>query len=203
MILKPLSNKPLRPWETTVAFPASLSIDAAESIIVEVGPGRGDFLYHLASEHPDSLVVAIEIKGKRIDRLVQRLQKRGIDNVLLIQDDARDAIEHLFLDASIDEINVNFPDPWPKNRHTKNRLMTAEFLQICAHRLKTGGRFNFATDQGWYAEDARAAFAQIDSLSSCYPEVIVTNPPDAFPTLFMEKWRDLGRTLHYQKYIKS
>ncbi len=203
MILKPLSDEPLRPWETTILFPASHRIDEAEAIIVEIGPGRGDFLYHLAAQHPDSLVVAIEIKRKRIDRLAHRLQKRRITNVLLVQSDARKALPELFPPNAIDEIHINFPDPWPKKRHTKNRLMSEAFLEQCALRLKPGGTLHFATDQGWYAEETRERFRAVEKLSSCYPEGIALNPPHAFPTLFMEKWRNLGRQLHYQKYEKT
>ena len=200
MILQPFADKPLRPWEMPVLFPASPAIDDAPSIIVEVGPGRGDFLYHLAEAHPTSLVVAIEIKCKRIDRLIHRLQKRGITNVKLVQDDARAALPRFFGAGTIDEIHINFPDPWPKKRHTKNRLMTEEFLHTCTSCLKPDGTLHFATDQEWYAEDAREMFMHIGMLAPCYEGGIIIDPPDAFPTLFMEKWRDLGRTLHYQKY---
>lgn len=202
MILKRLSDEPLRLWETPVLFPATLSIADAQSIVVEVGPGRGDFLYHLAREHPESLVVAIEIKGKRIDRLVHRLQQRGIENVALIQSDARSALPHFFEEETIDEIHINFPDPWPKKRHTKNRLMTEDFLRSCAVRLKPGGRLHFATDQEWYALGVRDLFAGIASYEAQFEGGIAKDPPDTFPTLFMQKWREMGRTLYYQKYKK-
>ena len=202
MILKQHTDKPLRTWETPYRWPASLDPRNFERVIVEVGPGRGDFLYHLAEKHGDALVCAIEIKRKRIDRLVHRLQKRGIENVMLIQNDARAALPQCFEKASIDEIHINFPDPWPKKRHTKNRLMCESFLKECATRLKPGGHFNFATDQDWYAFETHELFARVDALESVYDEGVVINPPDAFPTLFMQKWKDNGRTLHYQRYIK-
>lgn len=183
-------------------WPASLNPADFERVIVEVGPGRGDFLYHLAEKHADGLVCAIEIKRKRIDRLVHRLQKRGVENVMLIQNDARMAVPQCFDEASIDEIHINFPDPWPKKRHTKKRLMCESFLRDCATRLKSGGHLNFATDQDWYAFETHELFAAVDGLKSVYDEGIVTNPPDAFPTLFMQKWRECGRTLHYQRYRK-
>jgi tRNA (guanine-N7-)-methyltransferase len=202
MILKRISDKPLRPWETPVIFPATLSIADAGSIVVEVGPGRGDFLYHLAEKHPESLVVAVEIKGKRVDRLVRRLQMRGIENVMLIQSDARRALPECFEEVSIDEIHINFPDPWPKKRHTKNRLMNEGFLLECAARLKSGGTLHFSTDQEWYALEVRNLFADIASYEAQFEGGIAKDPPDAFPTLFMQKWREMGRSLYYQKYRK-
>jgi len=202
MILKRLSEEPLKPWKTPVLFPATLKPECAKRLIVEVGPGRGDFLYHLAESHPEGLVAAIEIKRKRIDRLFHRLQNRGIENVMLIQSDARWALPRFFKIGSIDQIHINFPDPWPKNRHEKNRLMCEEFLAECASRLKTGGHLFFATDQEWYAQDVREIVQDIDSFSSCFDEGIRINPPGAFPTLFMQKWATAGRTLYYQRYYK-
>lgn len=202
MILKRTLDKPLRTWETPYRWPAALDPRDFEKVVVEVGPGRGDFLYHLAETNPDALVCAIEIKRKRIDRLVHRLQKRGITNVTLIQNDVRKALPECFEEASIDELHINFPDPWPKKRHTKNRMMCESFLKDCATRLKPGGHFNFATDQDWYAFETFELFTEVDSLESVYDEGVVMDPPDAFPTLFMQKWKEMGRTLHYQKYRK-
>jgi len=192
-----------QPWYTPLKFPANLVIDSASSIIVEIGPGRGDFLYHLAESRPNSLIVAIEIKRKRVDRLISRLQKRDIDNVVVINSDARWALPNAFGLESIDEIHINFPDPWPKKRHTKNRMMQKAFLEECARRLKSCGHLYFATDQEWYAEEARLTFAEMNDLTSCFEEVIQRDPEASFPTLFMQKWREAGRTLFYQKYMKS
>jgi tRNA (guanine-N7-)-methyltransferase len=202
MILQRRSKEALKPWEMPVLFPSTLDIEHADSIVLEIGPGRGDFLYHLADVNRDGLVAAIEIKRKRIDRLMQRLQMRGIDNVILIQSDARWALPRFFNDSSVNEIHINFPDPWPKKRHTKNRLMTEEFLRMCLKKLRVGGSLNFATDQGWYAKEVRQIICGIEELKSQFEEGIVKDFEGAFPTLFMQKWKEIGRILHYQRYLK-
>ena len=146
--------------------------------------------------------VVIRFCQRVLDRLVHRLQKRKITNVMLIQNDVRKALPECFEEASIDELHINFPDPWPKKRHSKNRMMCESFLKDCASRLKPGGHFNFATDQDWYAYETHELFSEVDSLESVYDEGVILNPPGAFPSLFMLKWKEMGRTLHYQRYKK-
>ena len=73
-------------------YPASCHPVDGKRLIVEVGPGRGDFLFHLAEKNPEAVIVGIEIKAKRVDKLIRRIERRGLKNVRIIQDDARDAL---------------------------------------------------------------------------------------------------------------
>jgi tRNA (guanine-N7-)-methyltransferase len=169
-------------------------------LIVEVGPGRGDFLFHLAESQPDAEIVGIEIKGKRVDKLIKRIERRELKNVRLIQDDARQALPRNFRDHSIDEIHVHFPDPWPKKRHTKHRSMSYTFLRDCLRVLKVEGTITFITDHRPYAEAVLETFAKVPEFQSCYDDPMKSNAPDAFPTFFAQKWIAEGREITYQKY---
>lgn len=184
-------------------YPSSAVIGSSARIIVEVGPGRGDFLFHLAEKNADAQVVGIEIKRKRADKLIQRVEHRGLANVVIVHDDARHALPHLFGTGSIDEIHINFPDPWPKRRHAKNRAASAEFLKRCAAALKPGGTLTFITDHLQYAMDVSDYLLSIPDLRNAYRERYLTDVDDVFPTLFAMKWREEGRRITYQKYFKT
>jgi len=181
-------------------YPAASSPFRGERLIVEVGPGRGDFMFHMAKSHPRDEIVGIEIKGKRVDKLIKRIEKRELKNVRLIQDDARAALPRNFEGGSVDEIHIHFPDPWPKNRHTKHRSMSYAFLRDCLRVLKTDGTITFITDHGPYAEAVLETFARIPEFVSCYDEPLMREAPDAFPTYFAQKWTAEGRRITYQKY---
>jgi len=181
-------------------FPADLLRMLVEKVVVEIGPGRGDFLFHLAKTNPDATVAAIEIKRKRVDKLIRRVQDRGLTNVAIIQDDARCALPRFFVENSVDAIYINFPDPWPKRRHEKNRVLSRNFLDQCRHVLKFYGNLNIATDYRPYAEDVADCVSGIAQLETCFPEVLSHASPEAYPTLFAQKWTAMGRQIYYQKY---
>ncbi|MFH0798551.1 MAG: tRNA (guanosine(46)-N7)-methyltransferase TrmB [Pseudomonadota bacterium] len=194
-----ISKTPLELSRTPFLYPAA-GMQRSGRTIVEVGPGRGDFLFHLAEINPDATVVGIEIKRKRVDKLISRVEKRGLKNVSLIQDDARDALPRIFKDQSVDEIHMNFPDPWPKNKHAKNRAASREFLEECRRILKIGGTISIATDSLPYAQKILENAATIRGLQSSYANPLEREMPDAYPTFFAMKWRSEGREITYQKY---
>ncbi|MBI4126043.1 MAG: tRNA (guanosine(46)-N7)-methyltransferase TrmB [Deltaproteobacteria bacterium] len=186
-------------------YPATLSLTGRRNLIVDIGPGRGDFLFHLAREYPDQLAVGIEIKSKRADKLIQRIELQQLTNAVVIQDDARQALPRFFAEGQVATIHINFPDPWPKRSHSKNRLIQPEFVAECIRVLQPGGALFFTTDVEWYAAAVAKEIASVGAirkspLQSCYPEGITTSSPDAFPTYFSQKWQREGRTIFYQKY---
>lgn len=186
----------------TFCFPAALAVCEREvSWIAEIGPGRGDFLFHLAEQHPGAIVCGIEIKRKRFEKLVARREKRALYNVQLVLGDARTVLPLLV--GPIDRIYIQFPDPWPKRRHAKHRLLDAEFLAHCDHRLRPGGELWFVTDHQPYAETVAALVRQATPWHAVFAAPVVTECPEAYPTFFAEKWRNEGRTIYYQRYRKD
>lgn len=168
--------------------------------LVEIGPGRGDFLFFLAEQHPDAVVCGIEIKRRRFEKLVARREQRRLHNVHLVLGDARDALP--MLGGPIDRMYIQFPDPWPKRRHAKHRLLTADFLAHCDRRLRAGGELWFVTDHQPYAEAVAVLVRQTTAWQQAFAAPVVTECPDAYPTFFAEKWRKEGRTIYYQRYRK-
>lgn len=187
-----------------VIFPASVQPSLPRPRILEIGPGRGDYLFYLAEQNPQHTVTAVEIKPQRVDKIVDRIQQRGLDNVCIIEGDGRKILQKFFNEhLSFEAIHINFPDPWPKNTYRKNRLITQEFLQLCANLLEAGGKFHFATDVDWYAAAVAKLMKNVPQMQSLLPEVITQNAGLVFPTFFHEKWKQMGRTTYYQAYVKS
>ncbi len=172
--------------------------------IVEIGPGNGDFLFHLAKEHPGKKILGIELGQKRFNKISKRLEKRGITNVTLIHGDARIAFYNKIPDSSIAKCYVLFPDPWPKNRHCHRRLLQKDFCELISKKISSKGRFTLATDVKDYATWAFDNFSKINSLNPCPgSEDLKTPPKDIIPTYFQKKWKEWGRDFRYVRFEKK
>jgi len=187
-----------------IAFPASIQPQSAPRRILEIGPGRGDYLFYLGEQNPEHVVLAIEIKPQRVDKIAERMQRHGLKNVCIIEGEGHRICKQLFKQNFMFEaIHINFPDPWPKNTHRKNRLITEDFLQLCANLLELGGKFHFATDVDWYAAAVAKLMKNVPQMQPLIPEVITQNAELVFPTFFHEKWKQMGRKTYYQAYVKN
>jgi tRNA (guanine-N7-)-methyltransferase len=130
--------------------PRGLMPSAAE-VWLEAGFGAGEHLATQAAHHPDTLFLGAEPFVNGIAACLAHLDDAKLANVRLCHGDVRDLAQRL-PDASIDRLYVLFPDPWPKTRHKKRRLIQAEFIAEAARILKSGGRLRFATDWADYAD---------------------------------------------------
>lgn len=119
---------------------------------LEIGFGDGESLAELAACHPENNYLGVEVHRPGIGHLLWLLERRGLDNVRIIEADAWDVLQFRIPDNAVDGILVFFPDPWPKRRHHKRRLIQPGFLELVAQRLKLGGVLHLATDWTNYAE---------------------------------------------------
>jgi len=118
---------------------------------VEVGFGNGDALLDLAERHPERDYLGIDVHPPGVGRLLAGLEARGLRNVRVMRQDALEVFERWISDASLDGVYVWFPDPWPKKRHHKRRLVQRPFAGLVTCKLKAGGLFHLATDWEHYA----------------------------------------------------
>jgi tRNA (guanine-N7-)-methyltransferase len=125
-------------------------------LVVEIGSGVGEATAALAARRPEVDVVAFEVWRPGVATTLGLLAEAGATNVRLISIDAVWALEHLFAPGSVEELWTFFPDPWPKKRHHKRRLVTARFAALVASRLRPGGLWRLATDWEEYAEQMQA-----------------------------------------------
>jgi len=133
--------------------------------VLEIGCGHGHFLTAYAQAHPGELCIGIDIELERIERALRKQRRAGFPNLHFLRAEAR-----LFLDVLPGSVRATaiyflFPDPWPKRRHHKNRLLAPSFLERLADRACAGARLYFRTDYTSYFEDARRAAAASASWS--------------------------------------
>ncbi len=179
--------------------------EAFDGHILEVGPGRGDFLLSTAEAAPDKKLVGIELGKKRYFKLARRIDRRELTNTLLIHGDARVILPEYFPRETFEKVYVLFPDPWPKRRHAPNRLVQIPFLSLLSDVLKPGGHFFFATDFWSYADWVLDNLTQVPSLvSEGTPYFTTMEKMDYYsPSFFEQKWRDEGRAIYYMRYRKT
>ncbi|HEY5821536.1 MAG TPA: tRNA (guanosine(46)-N7)-methyltransferase TrmB [Propionibacteriaceae bacterium] len=125
-------------------------------LVVEIGPGTGESLVPMAAARPEADVLAFEVYQPAIAQILAQLVVRGVDNVRLVEADASAGLRQLVAPGSIDELWTFFPDPWPKAKHHKRRLVAPEFVTVAASRLKDGASWRLATDWEDYAVQMRS-----------------------------------------------
>lgn len=168
-----------------------------ESLHLEVGFGDGRHTVRRAQEAPEAAFVGLEISSASLQRALRKVRRQGLGNVRLLKLGAQFAVRQLFAPHSLDSIIVNFPDPWPKERHAKNRLLQRSFFTLAASRLKPGGSVALATDHPDYL-----AFAREEAEASGLFELRQAEAPAAvLETKYALKWKGQGKPLHYQLFV--
>lgn len=125
-------------------------------VTLEIGFGNGESLVALAAEHPGEDFVGIEVHRPGVGHLFLRAGALGLSNLRVACRDAVEVLERRIADASLDTVLLYFPDPWPKKRHHKRRIVQPAFVDLVARKLRPGGRFRLATDWQHYAEQMLA-----------------------------------------------
>ena len=139
--------------------------------IVEIGFGMGDATAHIAAARPDVDFVGVEVHAPGVGALLKRIGEAGLANVRIVQHDAVQVLQSMFAPGTLAGVHVFFPDPWPKKRHHKRRLIQPPFVALLADRLAPGGTLHCATDWQPYAEQ------MLDVLGA---EPTLANTADAF-----------------------
>ena len=121
-------------------------------LIVEIGSGTGTATTAMAQAEPENNVIAVEVYRPGLAQCLQRIQRENITNIRLLRGDAVDVLENMLAPESLTGVRVFFPDPWPKARHHKRRLLQAPTFALIASRLQPGGVLHVATDHAEYAE---------------------------------------------------
>lgn len=133
-------------------------------VILEIGFGNGETLLKAALHHPDHHFLGIEVHRPGVGALLLRLEKQDVQNVRVICQDAIPVLESMIPKGSLEEIWIFFPDPWPKKRHHKRRLVQPAFVNLLAEKLKTDGTLRIATDFAPYAEQMMLVLENTESL---------------------------------------
>ena len=173
-------------------------------MVVEIGFGRGEYLLHLADASPQAAHVGVEVSRRRALKMARRVARDGVRNVRLVCEPAERVLAEALADASVEGFWVNFPDPWPKKRHHKNRLLQAPIVRQMAKRLLPGGLLQVATDHAGYAEHIDRVLrgeALLENANA--PEPYLAEVPGRVHTAYEDRWREEGRALHFFAYRRK
>jgi tRNA (guanine-N7-)-methyltransferase len=127
-------------------------------LVLEVGSGMGETTIAIAKAHPEADFIAVEVHAPGVGALLNAIERERLTNVRVIRHDAVEVLEQMVTDASLAAIHLFFPDPWPKKRHHKRRLVQPEVAALMARKLMPGGTLHAATDWPDYAEQMAAVF---------------------------------------------
>ncbi len=186
-------------------FEALFSSDVREPLplVVEIGFGRGEFVLDLAATDPETAFVAIEYSAKRVLKMARRLARTELRNLRLVEAPAEELLRDGLAASSVKCFWINFPDPWPKKRHFKRRLIQPALVRELARCLVSDGVLNVATDHAGYAEWIDEALRGEPQLANCFaPDPFRAEVPGRKPTAYELEWRSLGRALHFFSYAK-
>jgi tRNA (guanine-N7-)-methyltransferase len=151
-------------------------------LILEIGFGMGVATAIIAEQSPDRDFIGIEVHRPGIGKLMAEIEEKKLRNVRIIEDDAVEVLERSIAPASLSGIHLFFPDPWPKKRHNKRRILRAEFAALAFSRIASGGYFYMVTDWEEYAQEALA------TLTAC-PQAV--NSCDGFAK--RQEWRPVTK----------
>lgn len=168
-------------------FGAQVPFDRDAPLVLEIGSGMGEATAAMAAADPSRDVLAVEVHTPGVGALLRRLEDAGLTNVRVAEADGLDVLR-AHPPGSLDEVRVFFPDPWPKARHGKRRLVTAAFCDLVAERLVPGGRLHVATDWAEYAAQVREVLEQHPRL-----QLVGTDRGDRPVTRFEQQGLDAGR----------
>lgn len=174
-------------------------------VILDIGCGKGHFLVEMAKKHPEKNFLGIEIYKKGLRNTKRKIQRMGLINVRLIPHEAKFVLENFFHPNEIREVYINHPDPWPKRRHHKRRLINPFFINMLHAFLEERGKIHLATDFEGYAPvilksfEGHSGFINILNNKDGY----VTRLDDRIPSLFEAKYLEEGRTIYYFIFEKK
>ena len=159
--------------------------------VLEIGFGMGETTARIASENPQNDYLGVEVHTPGVGALLKRIEEHALTNIRVIQHDAVEVVRAMIPPGSLAGIHVFFPDPWPKKRHHKRRLIQAPFAELLATRLAPGGFLHVATDWQEYAEHILATLASVAALENPHGGFAV-RPADRPQTKFETRGRRLG-----------
>ena len=131
---------------------AAAAFGRTAPLVLEIGSGTGEAAVAMAAADPTRDLLAVEVHTPGVATLLRRVEQEGLRNVRVAEGDGLQVLGAALGPGSLDEVRVFFPDPWPKSRHAKRRLVTRSFAALVADRLRPGGRLHVATDWPSYAE---------------------------------------------------
>ena len=173
-------------------------------LALEIGCGIGDFVVKTAADAPAINFIAIDYYNKGCLKTCRRLERHELSNVKVLRVEARQFIAEHVAKGSLSAIYINCPDPWPKKRHRKRRLVNRQFMEFLLQYLVPGGEFTFATDFADYGLDVAGMLPGVEGLENCLaPDLYRNELPGYHLSKYMLKFLAEGHRIYFMRYRKK
>ena len=190
-----------RPADLETPTPPDALFDGPDTgpIFLEIGFGNGRFLCHLADTHPQARILGVELSPTAVERSLDRLKRGGHPQVRLILAPGEFVVRDVMPRASLDRVFINFPDPWPKERHRDNRLLDAAFFAVLRDRIAKDGRVFLTTDHDGYFDWSlgQAEESGVWSVQTDQP------PPAALGTKYAQRWQAEDKSIRHAVFAPT
>ncbi len=176
----------------------------ANPVYLEYCSGNGSWIAGRAQKDLKINYVACELKFGRVRKIWSKIKNFELDNLFAICGEGFGITKRYFTPASIDRVFINFPDPWPKKRHAKHRIIQEPFLDELLRVLKPNGIVTFVTDDNAYSDWTIERFLKIEGFESCLEEPYYSNELSEYGTSYFDTlWREKGRLIRYHQFRKK
>ncbi|EXJ17083.1 tRNA (guanosine(46)-N7)-methyltransferase TrmB [Imhoffiella purpurea] len=181
-------------WQAgrTIDLPALFGND--RPVVLEIGFGNGESLAQMAEQDPERNWLGIEVHRPGVGHLLLEIERLGLTNLRVMRHDAIEVLTQSIPDASLDRVQLFFPDPWPKRKHHKRRILSPRMVQLLSRVMRPGGIFHAATDWEPYAEQMLEILdsAQDSFVNTAGPGRYAPRPESRPPTKFEQRGERLG-----------
>ncbi len=171
----------------------------SDRVIMEIGFGMGEATAIIAKNHPNNGYIAVDVHPPGIGKLLARIVENDLTNLKVIEEDVHVVLQHMIADESLDGIHLFFPDPWPKKKHNKRRIVNEGFLSLIHPKIKKGGFIHIATDWVPYAVSIQEVFAG----STLFTGGVIDKPEWRPVTRFEGQGIDKDHAVNDMMYIKA
>ena len=170
---------------------------------LDIGFGEGEFIVEVAKKNEDWNFLGIEIKYYRFKKAVHLANKENADNLKLLHIDVNIAVEQVFKDSIFDKVYINFPDPWPKDRHKKHRIISKRFLNSLRSLMKEGSTVEFSSDHLDYVNHIIEYFkSNPNFINILKTEDFTTKAKSRAVTKFEEQFIEENKRIYYLTFKK-
>ncbi len=183
-------------WESIFGRSAPLKIEYCS--------GNGDWINERAKNHPDCNWIAVEQRFDRVRKIWSKMKNYGVENLLIVCGEALTFTQHYVPTGSFDEIYINFPDPWPKGKHAKHRLIQDPFIAEMKRASKSSVKATIATDDEESVKRISKEFINAQQWVSAFEApYFIADWPGYGTSFFDQLWRAKGKTIHYLQFMSA
>jgi tRNA (guanine-N7-)-methyltransferase len=194
----------LRPEKLPTPVDWSAIFGNDNPLALEIGCGIGDFIARTATDRPDMNFIAIDFYNKGCWKTCRRIDRAGLGNVRVLRVEARHFIADMIAPGSLAAAYINCPDPWPKKKHRKRRLVNRPFMEFFREYLSPGAEFYFATDFDDYGIDVAGMLAGLDGFANqLSPDLYRHELAGYHLSKYMQKFMAMGKKIYFVHYRKT